>query len=513
MTSDTTPSVQEGTRSIGEQLNLGDAAQYNAPAILFDNQVIRRGDLDDQSSRYASALLNLGLKPGDRVASLLPNCVEYFVHFLGCLKAGLVAVPFDFRFQIEEIAAGIEAFEPILIVSCASRLADIEACASRDILKKGILEIGAPPNAAFRYEDLLTGSVNPENLRQQELKDPACILVPNASGGRSLGIAHDHGSISLMAKRGCRTLKLNSGDRLLIGTPLCNLSAIQSFLAALSAHAPIILPASGSVQDLAPAVRTLKPTILQISSNALFNLVLDGQLPARSTENMRLFVSGSTHLHRETIETVTSILGLEINETFGFAETGQIATIRHSGSTSPGHGDQFQTRSKPISDELISKTAQNTGGRLEFEPPIHMALTSHQLDEEEKPAQTAPSTFSELQMHTLSPDIDSQQEVETALGAYPGIELVGLGCIPDPFHGHELVAYVVPNDWDFPPPTSEIIQYARNRVGRKAPDTVQYVDILPVTETGRIDPVLLAKMEKNAAYLLSASLNAESTVN
>jgi len=46
--------------------------------------------LDGLSDRLAVGLLGLGLEPGDRVASLMPNRPALIVHYLACFKAGLV---------------------------------------------------------------------------------------------------------------------------------------------------------------------------------------------------------------------------------------------------------------------------------------------------------------------------------------------------------------------------------------------------------------------------------------
>lgn len=489
------------SQHIGHLLDLGHTGDEHLPAIVFENTVMCRGDLDRQSSQYAAALLHLGLEPGDRIASLLPNCIEYFVHFLGCLKAGLVPVALDFRAQIEEIEACVEEFEPALLFSCASRLADIEACYNSETIGRGVLEIGAPPNAPFRYEDLISGSQKHADLWTLKAKDPGFILLVNSRPDRPGGIVHNHDSIATMILRSTKTLRLVAEDSLLIGTPLANLSAIQSCLAALSARVPIILPHSGSVQDLTPAIRAHSPTILQISSNALFNLVLDGRFSPGQATKMRLFVSGSNHLHREALESVTELLGLEINETFGFAETGQIATIRHASSH------------KTLATRQVLKSGDTTVEQVEFDPPAFAVNDWNSSGYDDRSEANALSGVYSLSSGPLGSDIESRQEVENALGAYPGVDLVGLGRIPDSFHGHELVAYVVPNDWDYPPPTSEIIQYARNRVGRKAPDTVQYVDIVPLTDSGKIDPVLLAKTGKSATHMLSESLSARHLKN
>lgn len=53
--------------------------------------------LNEVSDNVAHSYIKLGAKAGDRIASLLPNCVELFVHYVACFKVGLVLVPMNFR--------------------------------------------------------------------------------------------------------------------------------------------------------------------------------------------------------------------------------------------------------------------------------------------------------------------------------------------------------------------------------------------------------------------------------
>ena len=59
--------------------------------------------LDGLSDRLAVGLLGLGLNPGDRVASLMPDRPALIVHYLACFKAGLVATPLNYRYMAPEI--------------------------------------------------------------------------------------------------------------------------------------------------------------------------------------------------------------------------------------------------------------------------------------------------------------------------------------------------------------------------------------------------------------------------
>ena len=56
-----------------------------------------------RSCRLANAFLGLGLAKGDRIAVLAYNCVEWMEIYAAVAKAGLIAVPVNFRLREEEI--------------------------------------------------------------------------------------------------------------------------------------------------------------------------------------------------------------------------------------------------------------------------------------------------------------------------------------------------------------------------------------------------------------------------
>ena len=66
--------------------------------ISSDNRLTWR-NLDASRTNLAANLIGLGLTPGDRIASLMPNGIALVVHYLACLKAGLVATPLNYRYM------------------------------------------------------------------------------------------------------------------------------------------------------------------------------------------------------------------------------------------------------------------------------------------------------------------------------------------------------------------------------------------------------------------------------
>ena len=73
-------------------------------AVIDGERRFTYRELDRFSDRFAAALLSGDVSPGDRVALLAPNCVEFVIGFFGVLKAGAVVTTINSGYREREIA-------------------------------------------------------------------------------------------------------------------------------------------------------------------------------------------------------------------------------------------------------------------------------------------------------------------------------------------------------------------------------------------------------------------------
>jgi len=75
--------------SIPELLRYGLENKPDEDALISLDTRHTWRELDESSTRLARNYLALGLKPGDRIASLMPNRTALIVHYIACMKSGL----------------------------------------------------------------------------------------------------------------------------------------------------------------------------------------------------------------------------------------------------------------------------------------------------------------------------------------------------------------------------------------------------------------------------------------
>ena len=86
------------------------------------------------------------------------------------------------------------------------------------------------------------------------------------------------------------------------------------------------------------------------------------------------------------------------------------------------------------------------------------------------------------------------QEIEGVLLEHPSVENVGVIGIHDLLHGENVRAYVVFAEGAARPTSQELIRFARDRVGYKAPEEIVVLEEMPLTATGKTDRAGLKRL-------------------
>ena len=84
-------------------------------------------ELERVSAALAGGYRGLGLQPGDRIASLMPNRIDLLVHYLACFKADLVATPLNYRYTFREIDHALEVSDARALLGHVERVEDLTA--------------------------------------------------------------------------------------------------------------------------------------------------------------------------------------------------------------------------------------------------------------------------------------------------------------------------------------------------------------------------------------------------
>src|SRR6187549_3286 len=93
------------------------AAEHgNKPALLFKGATVSYGRLEAESDAFGAALVALGVRKGERVALLLPNCPQFLVAEFGVWKAGGIVVALNPTYTERELEQALDSTRSTLAV-------------------------------------------------------------------------------------------------------------------------------------------------------------------------------------------------------------------------------------------------------------------------------------------------------------------------------------------------------------------------------------------------------------
>lgn len=232
-------------------------------------------ELDTASTNLASNLFSLGLKPGDRVASLIPNRAPLLIHYLACMKAGLVSVPLNYRYMPPEIDHALEVCEASVLFAHAERDQDLMASKYAQKLPKGCIGFEAADNRSPCFEEMIASNALNSTLNTPKSSDPAFIFFTSGSTGPAKGVTHSFESLGWMFAGTAGAFEFTRNDIVLPGSSISHLGGFLFSFAALSVGARIVIARSFESDELLPLLRDDRPSVLCMPPTALLHLVRD----------------------------------------------------------------------------------------------------------------------------------------------------------------------------------------------------------------------------------------------
>ena len=218
---------------------------------------------DEKANRVANMLLDRGIKQGDRVAILMFNCLEWLPIYFGILKTGAIAVPFNFRFDTDEIMYCANLAEIHVLIFGPEFIGRIESCA--DKLSKGRLLIyvgDGCPSFAESYHALVADCSSNAPLIRLEEEDDAAIYFSSGTTGFPKAILHNHQSLSQAAAMEQKHHLTGREDNFLCIPPLYHTGAKFHWMGSLCAGSKAVLLKGTTPEIILDAISKEKCTIV-----------------------------------------------------------------------------------------------------------------------------------------------------------------------------------------------------------------------------------------------------------
>jgi acyl-coenzyme A synthetase/AMP-(fatty) acid ligase len=471
--------------------------------------------LDSVSTRLAGNYLDLGLVAGDRIASLMPNRTELMVHYLACMKCGLVAVPLNYRYMAPEIDHALGVCGAKILLAHEERRDDVAASKLADKLPLGRIgydDDGGHQGPSFRS---LTEGEPSRDVAPPKPKDPAIIFFTSGSTGKPKGVCHSFETLGWILASAVRSWRMGPDDIMMPGGSASHVGAHHLSLMTFAAGGRVVMARTFDGDEILPLLRDERPTKMWMIPSALYALVRDHGARRGDFASVKVCYSGGDKVSEALDEEFTALAGIVIDEDYGMTEIGiptvnppEAPKIGSVGLLAPGYQASLR-------DDDGREVAAGADGRLWIRFPGNM------IGYWNNPEATA-ETIVDGWLDTgdvMSVDDDGYlwfrgrqkqiivhdgsnicpQEVEGALLEHDAVASAGVVGVRSALHGENVRAYVTLDPGAAPPTMQDLIRFARARVGYKAPEEVVVLDAMPLNATGKLDRVTLKRMAADAA--------------
>ena len=218
---------------------------------------------NEKANRVANMLMGRGIRKGDKVAILMYNCLEWLPIYFGVLKTGAIAVPFNFRYDAEEILYCAELAEVDIIIFGPAFIGRIEVNAER--LSKGRLLIYVGdncPSFAESYHELVADCSSQAPDVEITEEDFGAIYFSSGTTGFPKAILHKHLSLTQAAEMEQKHHATGRDDVFLCIPPLYHTGAKFHWMGSLVAGSKAVLLKGTKPETILSAVSDEQCTIV-----------------------------------------------------------------------------------------------------------------------------------------------------------------------------------------------------------------------------------------------------------
>jgi long-chain acyl-CoA synthetase len=301
--------------SAGDDVALIDCRNWEKP------EPYTYGRLDALVNACARGLLKRGLRRGSAVCILSANRAEFLIAYFGAMRAGLIAVPVNFRFPPDTLTYVMRDANIELVFY------DAECPTS---LPAGIPSVGFDDRGPYGFPALLDVDPGPFEAVRPRPGETAMVLYTSGSSGRPKGVALSHDGQLWAVEQRTRAGAF-AAERLLIAAPLFHMNGLGTAKFTFAAGASLVMLPRFEVQQYIKTVKRFGCTWLTGVPTMFALLVRDHEtLAGCNLSSVKYVRMGSAPATQQLIDAIKARFpNAAISLVYGTTESGPVAFGAH----------------------------------------------------------------------------------------------------------------------------------------------------------------------------------------
>jgi acyl-CoA synthetase (AMP-forming)/AMP-acid ligase II len=473
-------------------------------ALIAGERIVSYRCLAEDADRLANALLELGIRHGERFAFAFPNGIEIVLCYLACARAGIVGVPLSMRSTPAELAFQLRDSGAVAVAYHERIAAAIEGSGPHPTVLA--FSIGPGGNVAATLDELIAGGATGPPAVQPQPDDPFCVMYTGGTTGAPKAAVQTQKSWAACVETVVEEWQLRPEDRHLVVLPM---SHVAWFTAAAQLHAgaTAILADRWVPDDVLELVERERLTTLNMIPTMLGDLLqAHAADPSRDLSSLRLLTVAGSPTPEEMLHRAHAAFGPIIGNIYGMTETSGPVTY-----LLPAEMAGERLRSGGRAGRNVELVVLGDAGQVLYGEPGEIALAGPQVSPsylnqpEESESVRRHGWFLTGDVGYLDDDgfvfvVDRRKdmiisggyniyskEVEEIIYAHPDVVEAAVVGLPDPKWIEAVHAFVVVRAGSSTT-ADELRDHCRRELAPyKVPKGVHFEEKLPRTSVGKFD--------------------------
>jgi 2,3-dihydroxybenzoate-AMP ligase len=514
-------------KSLAEEFAVCFSKFKDRPFLIDGDRRYTYAELDRLTDNLALNLLELGLKPLDRVVPALPNCAEFVALYFALQKVGAIPIAALVTHRFAEINQFVQLsgaamcvyperqgdfeFEPMI-----KRVQAGNACLRSCLSLSGLKELTSR-KSRLQESDLRNIRIDPT--------DPCIFQLSGGTTGIPKLIPRTHNDYAYNSKTAAPVCGVTRDSVLLVALPIAHnlplaCPGIQGYF---FQGGKVVLSPTTKPEEIFSLIQKHRCTHLKVVPALLVRLINDPSISRFDLSSLKVIQSGGQRMQPEVrLKTRSLIPSAFVQENFGMSE-GMIFFVRHDDPEEV----KLETCGRPISPDDEVRLVDDEGrevpdgevGELTCRGPY--TLRGYYGVPEYNAKQFTPEGFycsGDLMRRHRSGNYVvegrkkdlinrggekiSAEEIENLILAHPAVQNVACVPVPDPSLGERMCACVVlkpGKNLDLP----GLIDFLKSKeiAKFKLPERMLVVDDFPVSTFGKVSKKALSELaQKNAHH-------------
>jgi 2,3-dihydroxybenzoate-AMP ligase len=477
------------------------------------------GELDRISDNLALNLLDLGLKPLDRVVPTLPNCAEFVILYFALQKIGCIPIAALVTHRYAEISQFVRLSGAAMCVY-PERQGDFEfePMVQRVKAENASLKFGISLPALRSLIDKPAGKSDALTRIKIDPADPCIFQLSGGTTGVPKLIPRTHNDYAYNSRLAMEVCGVTSDSVLLLALPIAhNLPlACPGLQGYLFRGGKVVLSASTRPEDLFRLIERHHVTHLKVVPALLIRLINDPTIGKHDLSSLRVIQSGGQRMQPEArLRTGELIPSATVQENFGMSE-GMLFFVR----LDDPEDVRLETCGRPLSPDDEVRLVDDEGreiapgevGELTCRGPYTLR-GYYGVPEYNARQFTSDGFYRSGDLMRLHPSGNyvvegrkkdlinrggekiSAEEIENLILAHPSVQNIACIPMPDPSLGEKMCACVIPKK-DHSLTLAELVEFLKEKeiAKFKLPERLELLSDFPVSTFGKVSKKALVEM-------------------